>query len=161
MPTPYPRRALSYDPREKSVRAWAASVESGPTTYCRIGHVGYGITGMPENSGDVFDHIEIADNDIHDVDGSGIFLNPRHHWLMMKKAIVRFVHLNVLRNRLQNVGSRVVEPKARGRDTINIQQIEELYQWEFDGPFLKDFHGRPVQGICRDAGAVEYAGSAQ
>ena len=35
MPTPYPRKVLSYNPREKSVRAWAASVESGPTTYCR------------------------------------------------------------------------------------------------------------------------------
>ena len=230
MPTPYPRKVLSYDPKEQSLRAWAASVESGPNTYCRyyldglpqyldspgewcyvekgknagrlylrlpanrdpngsvieaaretilidirnlshidisglelmfvnplapkwpskpplgrpyaatihllgncshinihhcrIGHVGYGITGMPEKNGDVFDHIEIADNDIHDVDGSGIFLNPKHHWLLMKKAVVRFIHLNVFRNRLQNVGSRVIEPKARGRDTINIQQGE-------------------------------------
>ena len=230
MPTPFPRKVLSYHQDESAVRAWAASVESGPTTYCRyylgnlpqfldspgewccvekgrhagrmylrlpddrdpnqsvieaaretilidvrngshidisgldmmfvnpldakwpskpplgrpyaatihllgncahinihhcrIGHVGYGITGMPEKNGDVFDHIEIADNDIHDVDGSGIFLNPRHHWLLVKKAVVRFVHLNVLRNRLRNVGSRVVEPKARGRDTINIQQGE-------------------------------------
>jgi len=36
--------------------------------------------------------------------------------------------------------------------------IEELYKWEFDGPFLKDFQGRSAQGTCRDAGAVEYVG---
>ncbi len=34
--------------------------------------------------------------------------------------------------------------------------VEELFRWEFDGPFLKDFHGRPVTGKCRDAGALEY-----
>ena len=34
--------------------------------------------------------------------------------------------------------------------------IEELYQWEVDGPFLKDFHGRSPTGRSRDAGAVEY-----
>jgi len=230
MPTPFPRKVLSYDSKERAVRAWAASVKSGPTTYCRyyleglpqyldspgewccvekgknagrlyvrlpddrdpnhsnieaaretilidirnkshidvsgldmryvnpldpkwpsrpplsrpyaatihllgncshinihhchIGHVGYGITAMPEKDGDVLDHIEITDNDIHDVDGSGLFLNLRHHWLLVKKAIVRLVHVDILRNRLTNVGSRVIEPKARGRDTINVQQGE-------------------------------------
>jgi len=230
MPTPYPRKVLSYHPKENAVRAWAASVESGPTTYCRyyleglpqyldapgewccvetgknagrlylrlpedrdpnesvieaaretilidirnkshievsgldmryvnplapkwpsrpplgrpyaatvhllgncshirihhchIGHVGYGITAMPENGGDVLDHIEIADNDLHDVDGSGIFFNLRHHWMLIRKAVVRLVHVDILRNRLTNVGSRVVEPKSRGRDTINVQQGE-------------------------------------
>jgi len=34
--------------------------------------------------------------------------------------------------------------------------IEELYRWEFDGPFLKDFRGEHVRGKCRDAGAVEH-----
>ena len=44
------------------------------------------------------------------------------------------------------------------RGTLNDAEttIEELYKWEFDGPFLKDFCGRPVAGKCRDAGAVEY-----
>lgn len=36
--------------------------------------------------------------------------------------------------------------------------IEELYKWEFDGPFLKDFYGRPPKGVSRDAGALEYFG---
>ena len=31
--------------------------------------------------------------------------------------------------------------------------IEELYDWEFDGPFLRDFAGRDVKGKRRDAGA--------
>ncbi len=94
--------------------------------HCRIGHVGYGVTAMPEKNGDVLDYLEVADNDIHDVDGSGIFFNLKHHWLLMKKAVVRLVHVKILRNRLRNMGSRVIEPKARGRDTINIQQGERV-----------------------------------
>ena len=33
--------------------------------------------------------------------------------------------------------------------------IEELYDWEFDGPFLRDFAGRAASGSGRDAGAFE------
>lgn len=33
--------------------------------------------------------------------------------------------------------------------------IEELYDWQFDGPFLRDFAGSAVRGTRRDAGAVE------
>jgi hypothetical protein len=33
--------------------------------------------------------------------------------------------------------------------------IEELYDWEFDGPFLRDFAGREPVGKGRDAGALE------
>jgi hypothetical protein len=33
--------------------------------------------------------------------------------------------------------------------------IEELYAWEFDGPFLRDFAGQPPAGDRRDAGALE------
>ncbi|MBN1675737.1 MAG: right-handed parallel beta-helix repeat-containing protein [Kiritimatiellae bacterium] len=33
--------------------------------------------------------------------------------------------------------------------------IAELYAWEFDGPFLSDFHGNPPSGKARDVGAVE------
>jgi len=35
--------------------------------------------------------------------------------------------------------------------------IEELYAWEFDGPFLRDFAGRKPAGARRDAGAIEKA----
>jgi len=35
--------------------------------------------------------------------------------------------------------------------------IEELFAWEFDGPFLRDFAGRKPAGARRDAGAVESA----
>jgi hypothetical protein len=35
--------------------------------------------------------------------------------------------------------------------------IEELYAWEFDGPFLRDFTGRKSAGARRDAGAIEQA----
>ncbi|MCB1127506.1 MAG: hypothetical protein KDM81_13515, partial [Verrucomicrobiae bacterium] len=33
--------------------------------------------------------------------------------------------------------------------------IEELYAWEFNGPFLRDFTGREAEGRRRDAGAIE------
>jgi hypothetical protein len=35
--------------------------------------------------------------------------------------------------------------------------IEELYAWQFDGPFLRDFAGRGPIGARRDAGALEAA----
>jgi hypothetical protein len=34
--------------------------------------------------------------------------------------------------------------------------IEELYTWEFDGPFLKDFTGRPRQWGASAAGAIDF-----
>jgi hypothetical protein len=33
--------------------------------------------------------------------------------------------------------------------------IDELYAWEFKGPFLTDFAGRKPAGARRDAGALE------
>lgn len=33
--------------------------------------------------------------------------------------------------------------------------IDELYSWEFDGPFLRDFAGHKPSGARRDAGALE------
>jgi hypothetical protein len=33
--------------------------------------------------------------------------------------------------------------------------IEELYDWQFDGPFLRDFQGQEITGKTRDAGAFE------
>src|SRR5207247_8523128 len=35
--------------------------------------------------------------------------------------------------------------------------IEELYAWEFDGPFLRAFTGRKLAGARRGAGAIERA----
>ncbi len=34
--------------------------------------------------------------------------------------------------------------------------IEELYEWQFNGPFLRDFCGNAPTGKARDAGAIEY-----
>ena len=33
--------------------------------------------------------------------------------------------------------------------------IEELYDWQFDGPFLRDFRGQEVSGARRDVWAFE------
>ncbi len=47
---------------------------------------------------------------------------------------------------------------ARGTLADARTSIGELYKWEFDGPFLKDFRGNsPPTGARRDAGAYEYA----
>ncbi len=46
---------------------------------------------------------------------------------------------------------------SRGTLADAMTTIEELYAWEFHGPFLRDFLGNaPVDG--RDAGAIEYTG---
>ncbi|NGO38548.1 hypothetical protein G4L39_03925 [Limisphaera ngatamarikiensis] len=46
---------------------------------------------------------------------------------------------------------RVALGTLRDADTC----VEELYAWEFDGPFLRDFAGRSPKGLRRDAGALE------
>ncbi|MCK5604227.1 hypothetical protein KAR91_20230, partial [Candidatus Pacearchaeota archaeon] len=45
---------------------------------------------------------------------------------------------------------------ARGTLEDSHTTIEELYKWQFDGPFLKDFTGRNIDDGKRDAGAIEY-----
>jgi hypothetical protein len=46
---------------------------------------------------------------------------------------------------------RVARSTLEASDTT----IEELYAWQFDGPFLRDFAGREINGSARDAGALE------
>ncbi len=46
---------------------------------------------------------------------------------------------------------------ARGTLTDAATTIEELYAWQFDGPFLRDFTGAEPTGERRDAGALEAA----
>ena len=45
---------------------------------------------------------------------------------------------------------------ARGTLAQAETNIKELYEWEFNGPFLRDHLGRLPEGL-RDAGAMEYA----
>jgi hypothetical protein len=44
---------------------------------------------------------------------------------------------------------------SKGTLTDAETTIEELYSWQFDGPFLKDFLGRKPNGSGRDIGALE------
>ena len=48
---------------------------------------------------------------------------------------------------------------ARGTLADAKTTIDELYDWQFDGPFLRDFAGKPHTGKARDAGAFEAAGN--
>jgi hypothetical protein len=45
---------------------------------------------------------------------------------------------------------------SRGTLADALTTIEELYKWEFDGPFLRDLRGQAPTGERRDAGALEY-----
>lgn len=45
---------------------------------------------------------------------------------------------------------------ARGTLAQARTTIEELYAWQFYGPFLRDFAGQAPSGNARDAGALEY-----
>jgi hypothetical protein len=45
---------------------------------------------------------------------------------------------------------------SRGTLADALTSIEELYKWEFDGPFLRDLRGQAPTGARRDAGALEY-----
>ncbi|MFQ5644710.1 MAG: LamG-like jellyroll fold domain-containing protein [Thiogranum sp.] len=45
---------------------------------------------------------------------------------------------------------------AKGTLSQAETSIGELYNWEFNGPFLRDFSGNPPSGAGRDAGAIEY-----
>ncbi len=45
---------------------------------------------------------------------------------------------------------------ARGTLADAHTSIEELYDWQFDGPFLRDFAGSEPTGLRRDAGAFEF-----
>jgi hypothetical protein len=43
---------------------------------------------------------------------------------------------------------------ARGTLADAQTSIEELYEWELNGPFLKDFTGKAPADGKRDAGAI-------
>ena len=45
---------------------------------------------------------------------------------------------------------------ARSSLAASRTTIEELYDWEFDGPHLRDFAGHAASGARRDAGAFEF-----
>jgi hypothetical protein len=47
---------------------------------------------------------------------------------------------------------RVCQGTLRDADTT----IEELYAWQFDGPFLRDLRNQAPTGAKRDAGAIEF-----
>ncbi|GAG14764.1 unnamed protein product, partial [marine sediment metagenome] len=91
---------------------------------CRISHAANGVTGYVEKKGDVLDFLDITDNDMHDIDGGGIGLsNGRSHYLL-KDAGARLVHVSILRNRLQNVGSRRLRHWGIGLHAMQVEAGE-------------------------------------
>jgi hypothetical protein len=79
-----------------------------------------GVVAWPEKDGDALDHVEVSDNDMHDIDSVAIGLsNGRSHW-RLKDAGARLIHVSVLRNRVQNAGYRVLSHWGLGPHAVHI-----------------------------------------
>ncbi len=50
---------------------------------------------------------------------------------------------------------RYSRPLSKGTLEDAETTIEELYEWQFDGPFLRDFFGNKPADVRRDVGAIE------
>ncbi len=70
-------------------------------------------------------------------------------------------HLYAGRNEEGNYFAGAIEFLRIARGTLKDSKtsIEELYDWQFDGPFLRDFRGKEQSGECCDAGAFEWKGN--
>ncbi|HBN26000.1 MAG TPA: hypothetical protein DD405_00825 [Desulfobacteraceae bacterium] len=86
-----------------------------------IAHVSAGIIAWPKKKGDVFDHIEVSDSHIHDIDSSAIGLSNGSSHCLMKNAGARLIHVNILRNRVSNVGYRVLSHWCLGPHAIHVE----------------------------------------
>jgi len=89
-----------------------------------ISNVVSGIIALPEKKKDVLDHIEVSNNDIHDIDGSAIGLSNGRSYYHLKDLGARLVHVNVFRNRLRNIGFRVLSHWGLGPHAIHIESGE-------------------------------------
>jgi hypothetical protein len=86
-----------------------------------ISHAPTGVIAYPEKKGDVLDKIEISDNDIHDIDGLAIGLsNGRSHY-SLKNVGARLIHVDILKNLVQNVGFRILSHWGLAPHAINIE----------------------------------------
>jgi hypothetical protein len=86
---------------------------------CRIEKTTVGITYAPVADGDVLDHVRIQDSTFDEIDEAGIMITPGFVWRNAPLARIR--HVTVLRNRVREVGQRVVAGSTQG---INIEGVE-------------------------------------
>jgi hypothetical protein len=88
---------------------------------CEISHLANGVIGAIEKQGDVLDEIEVADCDLHDIDGGAVDLgNGRNHYALTD-AGGRVIHARLLRNRARNIGARCLRHFGGGLHAINIE----------------------------------------
>lgn len=86
-----------------------------------ISHTPAGVVAWPKGYGDILDYVEVSDNYMHDIDSIAVGLsNGRSHY-SLKNVGARVVHVDVLNNLLQNVGSRVLSHWGLGSHAINIE----------------------------------------
>ncbi|MBT3379091.1 MAG: hypothetical protein HN742_28120 [Lentisphaerae bacterium] len=88
---------------------------------CEISHLANGVISYIEKQGDVLDEIEVADCDLHDIDGGAVDLgNGRGHYLL-KDAGGRVIHARILRNRARSIGARRLHHWGAGLHALNIE----------------------------------------
>ena len=89
--------------------------------WCEISHMANGVIGFIEKQGDRLDEIDVADCDLHDIDGSAVDLsNGRNHYAL-NQAGGRVIHARLLRNRARNIGSRCLRHFGGGLHALNIE----------------------------------------
>jgi hypothetical protein len=115
---------------------------------CRIEKTAVGITYAPIADGDVLDHVRIQDSTFDEIDEAAITLTPGTVWRNAPLARIR--HVNVLRNRIREVGQRVIAGSTQG---INIEGAEVI---EVAGNIVHRTGGQGINVVTgRALGGIE------
>ena len=86
-----------------------------------ISHTPAGVVAWPKGNGDILDYVEVSDNYMHDIDSVAVGLsNGRSHYIL-KDVGARVIHVDILNNLVQNIGSRVLTHWGLGPHAINIE----------------------------------------
>ena len=91
-----------------------------------ISNVVAGIIAVPEKIEDVLNKIELSDNDFRDIDESAIGLSNGRSYYRLKDLKARLIYAKVLRNRLRNIGFRVLSHWGLGPHAIHIEGGERV-----------------------------------
>jgi len=91
---------------------------------CRFTQVTYCVSAFPKNKNDVLDHIEISDNDMHDIFGGVLCFTNGSSPVHLAELRARLVHVRVLRNRIRNVGYRHSVGGGLGLHAVDMMGVE-------------------------------------
>ena len=112
-----------------------------------INNLPAGIIAFPEKNNDTLDYIEVSDNAFYNIDGTPVGLSNGKSHYKLKKAGARLIHVNVFRNKVYNVGYRVLSHWSLGPHAIHVE-----------GGELVDIAGNVVNR-CWGSGIIAVNGS--